>query len=58
MKTIEKTTKTKLNIAEEYHTLENKYALLEQTYEELSAILTWYEEQFRLSQQKCFGDSS
>ena len=58
MKTIEKTTAKKLNIDEEYHTLQNKYALLEQTNEELTAKLNWYEEQFRLSQQKRFGASS
>ena len=58
MKTIEKTTKTKLNINEEYSDLKNKYALLEQTNEELTAKLNWYEEQFRLSQQKRFGASS
>lgn len=58
MKTIEKSIETKLNIEEELHTLQNKYALLEQNYEELTAKLNWYEEQFRLSQQKRFGASS
>lgn len=58
MKTIEKPIKTKLNIDEEYHNLQNKYALLEQTNEELTAKLNWYEEQFRLSQHKRFGASS
>ena len=58
MKTIEKSIETKLNIEEEFHTLQNKYALLEQNYEELTAKLNWYEEQFRLSQQRRFGTSS
>lgn len=36
----------------------DKCALQEQQIEELSAKLKWYEEQFRLSQQKRFGASS
>lgn len=39
-------------------TLQNRCAVQEQTIQELSAKLKWYEEQFRLSQQKRFGASS
>jgi len=38
--------------------LEQKTAKLEQQNAELTAKLTWYEEQFRLAQQKRFGASS
>ncbi|MCW3491714.1 IS66 family transposase [Dethiobacter alkaliphilus] len=38
--------------------LENKCALLEQQVVELNAKLSWYEEQYRLSQQRRFGSSS
>lgn len=39
-------------------TLQNRCAVQEQTIQELTAKLNWYEEQFRLSQQKRFGASS
>ena len=39
MKTIEKTTEIKLNIEEEYNTLQDKYALQSQQIEELTAKL-------------------
>lgn len=39
-------------------TLENKCAVLEQANQELAAKVKWYEEQFRLGQQKRFGSSS
>lgn len=39
-------------------TLQNKCAIQEQKIEELAAKVKWYEEQFRLSQQKRFGSSS
>ena len=62
METLEKTTNKPIdkqpNIEKDFETLQNKYALLEQKYEELTAKLNWYEEQFRLSQQKRFGSSS
>ncbi len=58
METTEKTTKIKLNMAEEYQNLQNEYAVLEQKFEETNAKLNWYEEQFKLSQQKRFGASS
>jgi transposase len=38
--------------------LQNRCALLEQQNAELTAKLTWFEEQFRLSQQRRFGPSS
>jgi transposase len=47
-------TKPHLTIEE----LEQKTAKLEQQNAELTAKLTWYEEQFRLAQQKRFGASS
>jgi thioredoxin reductase len=47
-------TDTPLKIEE----LEQKTARLEQQNAELKAKLNWYEEQFRLSQQKRFGASS
>lgn len=58
MENIDKSPKTKLNIEEEFQILQNKYAVLEQNCAELIAKLNWYEEQFRLSQQKRFGASS
>lgn len=59
MKTIDKSTGTQLNITEEVvESLENKCAILEQQNEELTAKVKWYEEQFRLSQEKHFGTSS
>lgn len=39
-------------------TLQNRCAVQEQTIQELTTKLNWYEEQFRLSQQKRFGASS
>lgn len=41
-----------------YDELQNLYIKQEQQIAELSAKLKWYEEQFRLSQQKRFGASS
>ena len=38
--------------------LQDRCLELEQQNAELTAKLTWYEEQFRLSQQKKFGASS
>ena len=58
MNTTGKTTEIKLNIEEEYHALQNKYALQAQQIEELTAKLNWYEEQFNLSKHKRFGSSS
>jgi len=42
----------------EIEELKNRCALLEQQNAELTAKVNWYEEQFRLSQQKRFGSSS
>lgn len=59
MKKTDRTTKTKLNIDEtSAETLEDTCQLQAQKIEELTAKLTWYEEQFRLSKQKLFGTSS
>lgn len=59
METIKKPTKTKLNIGENFdRSLEDTCKLQAQKIEELTAKLNWYEEQFRLSQQKRFGASS
>jgi len=38
--------------------LQNRCALLEQQNTELTAKLNWFEEQFRLNQQRRFGRSS
>lgn len=46
------------NAAQIIEKLEIKCALLEQQNAELTAKLTWFEEQFRLSQQQRFGRSS
>ncbi len=46
------------NTAKVIEELETKCALQEQQIAELSTKLTWFEEQFRLSQQKRFGSSS
>ena len=46
------------NTAKTINELNNRCALLEQQNAELTAKLRWYEEQFRLSQQKRFGCSS
>jgi transposase len=46
------------NTAKTLDELQNHCALLEQKNAELTAKLSWYEEQFRLSQQKRFGSSS
>jgi transposase len=43
---------------ENLETLQNKCAIQEQKIEELAAKVKWYEEQFRLGQQKRFGASS
>lgn len=59
MKTIDVSTKKQLNKSESSKiSLEDKYAILEQQNEELTAKLKWYEEQFRLSQEKRFSPSS
>ena len=59
MKTIEKNPDKELNTMDEsIESLQNKCALLQQEKEELAAKLKWYEEQFRLSQEKRFGTSS
>lgn len=59
MKTIEKSIKTNLNTEENLNkSLEDTCKLQAQQMEELTAKLNWYEEQFRLSQQKRFGSSS
>jgi transposase len=62
MKTLEKTSKkienNEFNIEEAFKELQNQNMLLIQQIEELTAKLNWYEEQFRLSQQKRFGSSS
>ncbi len=42
---------------EEFEKLQDKCALLEHKVDELTAALTWYEEQFRLSKHKQFGSS-
>lgn len=58
-KTTHKSIDKKLNIDEtSIESLQNECALLKHENEELSAKLNWYEEQFRLSQQKRFGKSS
>jgi transposase len=46
------------NTAKTITELNNRCALLEQEVSELTVKLRWYEEQFRLSQQKRFGSSS
>ena len=59
MKTTERTTTKKLNTEETSgNSLEDTCQLQAQRIEELTAKLTWYEEQFRLSKQKLFGVSS
>src|SRR6056297_2352225 len=59
MKTTDKSTIIQVNKKENKELpLEDKIALLTQEKEELTAKLNWYEEQFRLSQQKRFGASS
>lgn len=46
------------NTEKTIYEIQNQYALLEQQVVELTAKLKWYEEQFRLSQQRRFGHSS
>lgn len=62
MKTLEKTPnesiEKQLNKEEEIENLQNQNKLLIQQIEELTAKLNWYEEQFRLNQQRRFGKSS
>ena len=59
MKTTEKTTEIKFNTDENVDiSLEDLCKLQAQQIEELTAKLNWYEEQFRLNQQKRFGSSS
>lgn len=59
MENIEKSPKIKLNIDGNTNiSLEDPCKLQAQQIEELTAKLNWYEEQFKLSQQKRFGVSS
>jgi hypothetical protein len=59
MKTLDKQSDKNLNIEESSTlALQNECTLLKQEVEELNAKLKWYEEQFRLNKQKCFGASS
>lgn len=63
MKTLEKTANKsidkQLNTENDSNiSLEDLCKLQAQQIEELTAKLNWYEEQFRLSQQKRFGSSS
>lgn len=59
MKTLDESSNIQLNKQEENEiSLENKCKLQAQQIEELTAKLEWYEEQFRLSQEKRFGKSS
>lgn len=63
MKTLEKTPnesiEKQLNIDENSNlSLEDLCKLQTQQIEELTAKLNWYEEQFRLNQQRRFGSSS
>ena len=59
MKTIENSTKNQLNSEDEsLEALQNKCALQEQKIEELTAKVTWYEEQIRKGAQKQYGASS
>ena len=59
MKTTDKSTIIQVNNEENKElSQEDKIALLTQENEELTAKLNWYEEQFRLSQQRRFGASS
>lgn len=46
------------NSAQTIEELQNRCAMLEQQNAELTAKLNWFQEQFRLSQQKRFGSSS
>lgn len=46
------------NTAEAFEELQNRCLLQEQQNAELTAKITWYDEQFHLSQQKRFGRSS
>ena len=58
MKTIENNQKkTQFNI-EEFEDLQNQNKVLTHQVEELSMKLNWYEEQFRLNQERRFGASS
>lgn len=50
--------KEPIDMDENRQNLLDKCALQEQQIEELSTKLKWYEEQFRLAQQKRFGTSS
>ena len=59
MKTIEKAAEKQLNIDENSNiSLEDLCKLQAQQIEELTTKLNWYEEQFRLNQQRRFGASS
>jgi hypothetical protein len=46
------------NAAKIIEELQNKCAIQEQQIAELTARLTWFEEQYRLGQQRRFGSSS
>lgn len=59
MKTTDKSTIIQVNTKENKElSLEDTIAIQAQQIEELTAKLNWYEEQFRLSQQRRFGASS
>ncbi|WP_230868042.1 IS66 family transposase [Iocasia frigidifontis] len=59
MKTTDKSTTIQVNKEENQElSLEDKIAIQAQQIEELTAKLNWYEEQFRLNQQRRFGASS
>ena len=62
MKTLEKTPnkliEKQLNKEEEIENLQNQNKVLIHQIEELTAKLNWYEEQFRLNQERRFGKSS
>ncbi|MEY8304561.1 IS66 family transposase zinc-finger binding domain-containing protein [Anaerosalibacter bizertensis] len=59
MKTLNKTPEKQLNIEKDSDiSLKDLCKLQAQQIEELTAKLNWYEEQFRLNQQKRFGSSS
>lgn len=58
MKTVKNLEKQLHNTAETLEVLQNKCAVLEHENQELTAKVKWYEEQFRLSQNRRFGASS
>src|SRR5690606_37567763 len=46
------------DLRQRYAALQEEYAALQQQNAELAAKLRWFEEQFRLAQQRRFGSSS